>query len=460
MKHILPLLLIAMLLAFPYPVRADIAPPASPPGANPEPGSETQVRMVAETVLINVLANAPANSLGRALVTADFTMRNLGSKAESMAARFPISAYDGFDKYPEISNLRVQVDGKTVPTRRIMGEDPYFGSDSVPWAEFNVIFPPGQDVNIRVTYTLEGMGEYPFVSFRYIMTTGAGWKGTIGSADLIVRLPYDANPYNVILDQQIGWSQTTAGATLTGNEVRWHYDDLEPAYEHNLDIALVSPSAWQKVLTEQANIARNPNDGEAWGRLGMVYKAISFLRRELRGDAGGQELYNLSVQAYEKCLALLPDDALWHAGFAELLYWHYIFDTYWTNPGDYTDVIRALEELQRALEINPQTIKALEILDDISYSAPGFVRKDGDQYVFLYLTATPVPPTVFPTVTLVPQDVSPTATASPAVTSVATLQSPAPTAAVPQPQPKLPVCGSALLIPLALFLLIGPRRLR
>lgn len=460
MKHILPLLLIAMLLAFPYPARADVAPPARPPGANPEPGNETQVRMVAETVLINVQADAPANSLGRALVTADFTMRNLSSKAESMAARFPISASDGRSEYPEISNLQVQVNGKTVPTRRIMGEDPYFGSDPVPWVEFDVTFPPGQDVNIRVTYTLEGMGEYPFVSFQYIMTTGAGWKDTIGSADLIVRLPYEANTYNVILDEPIGWSQTTPGATLAGNEVRWHYDDLEPAYEHNLDIALVMPSAWQKVLTEQANLARDPNDGEAWGRLGKVYKEISFLRRWFRGDAGGQELYNLSVQAYEKCLALLPDDALWHAGFAELLYWHYIFDTYWTNPGDYTDVIRALEEVQRALEINPKTIKALEILDEISYSAPGFVRKDGDQYVFLYLTATPVPPTVFPTVTLVPPDVSPTATASPAATSAATLQSPAPTAAVPQPQPKLPVCGSALLIPLVLFLPMGLRRPR
>ena len=202
-------------------------------------------------------------------------------------------------------------------------------------------------MDIRVKYRLEGSGEYPFVSFEYILSTGAGWKDTIGSAILIVRLPYEANFHNSILDYQIGWSQTSPGAVLQGDEIRWHYEDFEPTREQDLDVALVMPSAWQKVLDEQAKIARNPEDGEAWGRLGKLYKEMTFLRKEVRGDNGGPELYELSEEAYAKSIALLPDDAVWHAGFAELYLMHYYL-TSWNNPEAVSDLISALDLLQHA----------------------------------------------------------------------------------------------------------------
>ena len=89
-------LLIGVFLLFPTSARADIAPPDQPPGANPVPGSEsTQVRMVAETVLLDVQASAPAGSLGRAAVTATFTMQNLGDSPETMAVRFPLTFWNG-----------------------------------------------------------------------------------------------------------------------------------------------------------------------------------------------------------------------------------------------------------------------------------------------------------------------------------------------------------------------------
>jgi len=268
-KAVLILMILVLSLAYPSRARADIAPPYYPPGANPSPGSETtQVSMLAETVLIDVLAKAPSNSLGQAKVTADFTMRNLGDEAETLAVRFPISANDGRSKVNEIKNLQVEVNGKPVRTRRIGGADPYFSSeDDIPWAEFDVKFPPGKDINIRVSYLLDATGYPPFAAFYYILETGAGWKGPIGSADLTVRLPYEATPQNVLLTEHTGWSQTTPGAVLDGREVRWRYDKLEPSRENNLEISLVQPSYWQKVLTEQANTERNPQDGEAWGRL-------------------------------------------------------------------------------------------------------------------------------------------------------------------------------------------------
>ncbi len=232
MKHTfrwLAFVMVIVMLMVPTSARADVAPPGHPPGSNPEPGTEgTQVRMMAETVLIDVLRNNDIKDLGQAKVTADFTMRNLGTSAENMGVRFPISSSNGFGQVPEIKNLNVKVDDKTISTSRVMEQDPVWGSDPVPWAQFNVTFPPGQDVHIQVTYILDGTGEYPFVAYYYVLHTGAGWNGTIGSADLIVRLPYEANTSNVIFDEEIGWSSTTAGGVIDGNQVKWHFDNLEP----------------------------------------------------------------------------------------------------------------------------------------------------------------------------------------------------------------------------------------
>ena len=452
MKRWLKLTLCAILvlsaLLVPSRARADVAPPMNPPGSNPQTGrGSTQVRMMAETVLIDVQANAPSNSLGQARVTANFTMRNLGSQAESMTVGFPISNNDGFYKYPEITELSVKVNGKTVLTHRTSGNDPRYDDETVPWAEFQATFPPGQDVPIQVSYTLNGSGEYPYIAFYYILATGAGWKDTIGSAEVVLRLPYEANPQNVILETQTGWSQTTPGGIFSGNEVRWHYENLEPTIENNMEISLVMPSAWKKVLTERDNVSRNPNDGEAWGRLGKIYKEITFLRKDFRRDAGGRELYNLSMQAYEKAVTLLPDDALWHAGFADLLAFHALYSSY-EGLDTTAEFVRALAEIHTALALKPNDPKVLEIADNIYYFFPGAMERNGDTYDFPWLTATPTPLVL---------SVTETPTLEPTSTPFATPVPSQPTHEAPTPTgtSKLPFCGSALLVPLGAGLLVA-----
>ena len=97
MKRFTFVLSIVILFAIPSSVLADIAPPHNPPGSNLDPGLEvTQVRMMAETVLVDVLKDTTPGSLGRAHVTADFTMQNLGTESERLAVRFPIAASDGW----------------------------------------------------------------------------------------------------------------------------------------------------------------------------------------------------------------------------------------------------------------------------------------------------------------------------------------------------------------------------
>jgi hypothetical protein len=102
--------------------------------------------------------------------------------------------------------------------------DGNYPNGNIPWVEFNVTFPAGQDVSIRVAYDLKGSGYYPFTAFNYILETGAGWKDTIGSADVILRLPFEASPHNVIMNLQIGWAETPPGSVFQGKEVRWRFE--------------------------------------------------------------------------------------------------------------------------------------------------------------------------------------------------------------------------------------------
>ncbi|MBI5351083.1 MAG: hypothetical protein HZB50_00430 [Chloroflexi bacterium] len=407
------ILLTCILLAVPSAVLADIAPPANPPGVNPQPDSDTtQVRMAAETVQIDVIDDG---YLGRAHVTADFTMRNLGTESESMAARFPISVNDGMGNYPEIKDLVIKVNGQQISYQRAIIR---YQNENIPWAEFNVIFPVGKDVPIQVSYNLSGSGYMPYTAFYYILETGAGWKDTIGSADVILRLPYEPNPQNMVINMEIGWGKTTSGGVIKGKEMRWHFDNFEPGPDgpvQNMEFSMVAPVTWKNIINERDNVAKNPKDSEAWGRLAKAYKEIFFLGKGFRDDEGGKQLYQLSVEAYEKCLALDPKDAQWHAGFAQLLADRSFWDGYLFTNEPNANTYHALKEIQTALQLAPNDPKVLEIAYNIYNTFPDGMILNGSGFDFPWLTQTPVPqptPTQAPilpteaTVLLDPQVVS------------------------------------------------------
>ena len=135
-------------------------------------------------------------------------------------------------------------------------------------------------------------------------------------------------------------------------------------------------------------------------------------------------------------------------------------------------MIRALQLLQRSLEIDPANEKAITLLDDIRYSVPEAVKEENGQYILLLLTATPtaaptqtntpLPPTdtLAPTntheptlqATLTPKPVEPTATKIEPIPTITTT----PTKSVSKPG--LPVCGAAILVPFVLTLWKTKRR--
>jgi hypothetical protein len=443
-----------------------------PPGADIAPGDETtQVRMVAETVTLDILEDVPKGSLGKAATHAIFNMQNLGETEEVLEVRFPLTFWDGrsdgFFNYPEIQDLQAYVNGARVRTHRITTPNPHDSDDpDVPWAAFEVVFPPNEDVTIEVEYMTHAFGDLgsPFAVYRYVLQTGAGWQGTIGSADIIVRMPYEVNNLNILLEGSPGFGSTSPYPTLDGNEVRWHFEDFEPSREHDMEIVIITPETWEKVLRERQNVEQNPSDGEAWGRLGLAYKTMIKYRRGLREDAGGQELYGLSVQAYENALSHLPKDAAWHYGFADLLWARFAWDLYFQGGEEaQRTLVRALEELDTSLQLNPNDERAINLADDMYYWVPEYVDRLDGKYTFIALTVTPELPTLTPypsetptllppTVTLLATQESATATAiNPPVTETS-IPPVAPTF-TPQQQDdpdetsRPSICGATIILP-------------
>lgn len=432
----LALLAAAALLAglSPTAARADVAPPPPPAGVDILPGDATQVRMAAETVLIE----AQPNNYGepaRAKVEASFTMRNLGEQEERMQVRFPLnSLYPHYQSdfnvcvfpaaYPEIADFRAEVDGKTAPvtTTVVRMRDEFQAGqpekDVKCWANFPVTFPPGTDVNITVRYSVEGYHAWDtagIVQFPYVLVTGRDWKDTIGRAEIIFRAPF-------ALDAQNLMEYYPEDGQVSGRELRWVYEDFEP--ENNISATITNPGLRGRITREQDALAKNPNDGEAWGRLGRWYKEAIKLRRGFRWDAGGLEMFALSRAAYEKTVALLPKDADWHAGYAELLCWNAWFDGIGGGTQRRDDLVRCADEIRLALAINPnQALARRMVEEELAWGDPPPVQVSGQRYDFLILTTTPTAqptdiiieePTAAPSPTAAPPTPVPSPTAAPA----------------------------------------------
>ena len=437
-KHRLRILLLVgvlLLVGMATPARADIAPPEPPYGTNPIPGAETtHVRMVSETVLMEVDVE------GLAHVTADFYMRNVGSETESMQVRFPFDTTSrgdlckGLMPFRPISDLQAWVDDQqvaiTLTYETIEYPVPTPNVWQVPcWANFPVIFPPAQDVHITVTYMAEPYDFYydNQYYYDYILETGAGWQGTIGSAEIILRLPYLLDEYNY-------YGCTPDDCTVSENEVRWSFSAFEPDF--NISAGVVPPPTWMRVLDGRADVAANPQDGEAWGRLGWAYKDVVMQMRGTRGDTAGQEMYTWSVEAYQQAVTLLPGDADWHYGYAELLCHHAEWEDWAMTQEELQSTWLACEEqLKAALDLNSAHERANKLLQSlIGISAPWVIDMSA------YMPATPTPPT--PSATYTPRPPTP----RPTITHTAIRTTPRPSITLPPgtfrnltPSPTIPI---------------------
>lgn len=372
MKKWLRLFFVLMVLggSTSIPALADAAPPPPPDGRNILPGEEiTMVQMVAEEVIIDVGATWQIIELGEEYYhetlsgyvlafNCTFWMVNQGSESESMAVRFPI-------------HYKYSVGRIEIHSIKINGDSVYWWEDEIDrtadfnWAHFNVTFPPGEEVEIKITYTTLTYpnGLYhgiPHEIVSYVLSTGAGWYGPIGKGKIILRLPYNATPENVFTYRQ------EKKFIFTESDVYWEFTDLEPTTNDNLWIDVVSPANWLDILSERAKLEESPNNTAALHRLAASIYDISIYMHYLNGP---ETLFTEGFNAIEKAARLLPNDLDVH-----ILYLDYLI----TNA-DESNVELIEEELSYIQSLDNELsqdgeftiMEAERIISDLSEPKPG-----------------------------------------------------------------------------------------
>jgi hypothetical protein len=341
MRRILPFIILAaaLLLAPSAPALADAAPPREPPGSNLLPAGETMVQMVAENVLIAI--QPPSGGRSPANIEAVFSMRNHGAATESMDVRFPLEPVDGYgDGYGNrvlIEGFTASVDGRSVPVRRV--DEPFLDGPAISWAVFPVTFEPGRAVEIAVDYSTQLYGD-AWAQVDYILETGGGWYGPIGSAVVVLRLPYAASESNVFITSP--WNpEPAAPPVFVGREVRWHRLGLEPTAEDNLTLTFAWPADWQHILDLEAQTGANPRDVSAAIALAEAYREAG---SEKHGFMISDPLYHLSRTAVEEALAYSPDSLDLQVELASIEVWR--CESY---PGCSLEEVAALHETVSAL---------------------------------------------------------------------------------------------------------------
>jgi hypothetical protein len=356
--------------------RADVAPPDQPPGADLGPAGATQVQMVSESVLIEVgevkaLPIPVTEDEGiQAHVGAVFSMQNQGSRDESMQVRFPLvepsGAGDNFFHYPEVANFSVSVDGEPLNWEVVETPNPHRESDPpLRWAAFQVFFASGREVTIRVEYDVQSSGYLPEGQFRYVLETGAGWYGPIQQGEIVLRLAYPASAENVLS----GEYQTSPGGVFEGDEVRWHFDNLEPTSQDNWFATILAPDFWDEILQARQAVQGDPQDAAAWASLADHYRRAAVSRPFYILRSGAEGFLVPGEEAYARAVELRPGDAALHAQYASLMYSHYMNTDQVAEPPPSLEAI--VEQINLTLGLEPDNQLVQDLYDEMTYMVEG-----------------------------------------------------------------------------------------
>lgn len=291
---------------------ADAAPPPPPPGTSVDSGNpSTYVQMVSESVLMVIADNNKPpvyrkEGLEERFYVADkmmahtqgyFAMVNRGTATEKLDVRFPLGT--GYDQH-EIDDFTAYVDGKIAPSTKVEQEGRI-------WAVWQATFPPNQTVNLGVDYEMYPYGGNSWGAFTYTLETGAGWYGPIGEGTITIRLPYDVSNQNSVLDEEYSdWTPKPDTYTVSGTDVVWHLNDLEPTEEDNISITVLAPTIWGQIRQAREKAQANPDslDAQLW-LARVLIKGVDRLY-------GGERPYckhfaEEAEAAYRRALQLAPN---------------------------------------------------------------------------------------------------------------------------------------------------------
>lgn len=194
------------------------------------PVDSQAIRMASEQVDVDVSWSKPDptnkdlpedSGSTNMLVKALFVLVNESDKPQSILVSFPCDF--------AVADFKRTVDGKPLKVEKPNAKR--FGNIS------KIDFAPHQTRQVRIEYsgTSEITGGYNFEErWRYILTTGAKWKGTIGKAVVSIHFPKDMPVGGKGLFNFDAITMTPAGFETNGQTATWTFEDFEPTEEISL----------------------------------------------------------------------------------------------------------------------------------------------------------------------------------------------------------------------------------
>jgi tetratricopeptide (TPR) repeat protein len=345
---------VAALLSFvgtalgPSVVWADGAPMYAA-GKTLAPGDpNTPIVMDWERVEASIDGSPEETSL-EARVKASFRLHNTAG-AVRQTVGFPAHGPNFFVFRPKdlMRDFEVLVDGGVVETRRVELPFSWNGRSQrqpVPWYIWEMGFGPQAVRNVEVSYRhiVMGIGGQPnprLYVFHYILTSGAGWKGPIGKAEIVVKLPPWFQPGQLLM-------ALPSGYRVSGNTIAWNLSNFEPKVD--IGVAFMTPRSWERLEAARKAVAAASHKADSHLRLAQEYAR---LQAHIYPLTESSRLRDLALAEAQKALQHDPQHLptlLWLGSFHERE-----ARGWWEGLYDDGSLEKALAYYQRAAAIAPE----------------------------------------------------------------------------------------------------------
>lgn len=179
----------------------------------------TDIRMVYEKVTVDL-------TLDSSFVHCYFRMHNEG-KATDILIGYPDMSYYSINAPRNIKSTPLIV----FENGRRVNDFLNYENPAKTWYLWETSFEKHETKIITVTYSLPNgtVKNNLYRKFDYLLSTGAGWKGKIGEAEIIVNLKD--------FDKDLILKAAPANVTITTNQLVWKYKNLEPTLSNDISIS-------------------------------------------------------------------------------------------------------------------------------------------------------------------------------------------------------------------------------
>jgi len=222
----------------------------------------------------------------------DFTTTINGKKVEVIEREEIIAVYDS-DGNEVLDKEKIEELEKTGNYHKVdtkTGKS--YRKETKTWFTWEVTFKPKEKLKIFNTYTPQWSSPSDGVyglGFGYIITTGKGWKGTIGETTVNFFI---GDSLKNVYDQ---WKcNCPQYITLEGNKLVYHRTDYEP--EEDIEFRLWRFGLNQIELFKGKTICINPGHQKTGNsELELMSPISDALKSKVTSGAKGEEEYNLKI---------------------------------------------------------------------------------------------------------------------------------------------------------------------